>query len=191
MIAVRALIFITIAFLPVVSVAAETFRFGWLPTVSYFDIQDPNGPTADHTGVTYLSGVVIADVGRDSRLFIHGHYDTFAVEASTTNIHESITRYGLNASYQINLRVSRSWKPWAGVGLGFVQEEAKERYTLTPGGFLGATFPDRSINTFGALLNFSNEWRLDNNWDIGVHVQYEHPFDDAARILRAGVYFIY
>lgn len=187
----RTLLITILTVTPGYSLAAESFRFGWLPSVSYFDVRDPSGPTDDHTSATYLSGVVIADVGRDSRLFIHGHYDSFTLAASTTNIHQAVTRYGLNASYQVNLRLSRTWKPWAGAGLGFVQEDAKERYTVTPGGFLGTTFQDRSLNTFGFVLNFSNEWQLNGNWDLGVHFQYEHPFDDAARVLRAGVYFVY
>ena len=173
------------------SVAGESVRFGWFPAVSNIDVREPSGSAEIYTGLTYLSGVLFVDLGRDSRLFVHGHYDTFDLAASTTNIHQSVDQYGVSVAYQINLRIARAWKPWVGVGLGYSQDKITDRYILTPGGFSGARYPDRTEDSVSAIANFSSEWQLSREWDMGLHFQWEEPVGDGVRAVRVGFYFVY
>lgn len=183
--------FLVLAVLMSSAHAAESTRFGWLPTVSYVDVGDPNGPAEIYTGLTYLSAVLLTDLGRDSRLFLHGHYDTFDLEASTSNIHQSVDRYGVNAVYQINLRITRAWKPWVGLGLGYSQDKITDRYILTPGGFTGARYPDRTEDSVIAVANVSSEWQFSRELDMGLHFQWEEPLSDGVRAVRVGLYIVY
>lgn len=192
MIAIRVLTVAFLVFVPSLAFAGgQTFRFGWLPSATYIDVREPAGEAENYNGVTYLSGVLLADVGRDSRIFAHAHYDSFDLSASTANIHQTVNRYGLALAYQINLRITRAWKPWVGVGLGYSQDKITDRYVLTPGGFSGASYPDRTEDSITAVGNFSSEWQLSRDWDMGLHFQWEEPLGDGVRAVRLGLYIVY
>ena len=83
-------------------------RFGISPSVSAFHLKDPDGPTANGSAFTPLSGLLIASAGRDARVLVHVQYDDFSVPASTTDIGENVTRLGGDVSYQILFRLSRA-----------------------------------------------------------------------------------
>lgn len=189
-------IFFIVACLLVSSVANaasdEAFRFGWMPLMSTYNVVDPNGPTAPGNGFSYLSGVLIADAGRDARVIGHLIYDKFSLAATTENIAQDVTRMGGNISYQTLLRLTRSWKPWLGAGIGQASETYKNRYRITPGGFSAPLAePERTANNVFLLINTSTEWEFNKQWDVGFQLQYEHPISDGSRVFRAGIYLIF
>lgn len=47
--------------------AAETFRFGVLPSIASYSVEDPLGPTEQRAGFS-PAAVMLVDMGRDSRL---------------------------------------------------------------------------------------------------------------------------
>lgn len=171
--------------------AAETFRFGVLPMVAGYDVYDPNGPTEQRAAFS-IAGVILVDMGRDSRLVGQLVHDSFQLSASTTNIAQDVSSTGANVEYQMMFRVMRGWKPWIGLGAGYASESYSNRYTVTPGGFKGASYPDRTKDDFTVVVNTSTEWQLNRDWDMGVHLQFEQPTgSDGTRVIRFGIYAVY
>ncbi len=173
------------------ALADDAMRFGISPSVSGFHLKDPDGPTASASAFTPLSGLLIATAGRDARVLVHVQYDKFSVPASTADIGENVSRLGGDVSYQALFRLSRAWKPWGGIGLGYTSEQYTTRYTLTPGGHLATQYPDRSVSSVALVLNTSTEWRLDRDWSMGAQLQYEQPLGSGASALRLGLYLVY
>jgi outer membrane autotransporter protein len=174
--------------------ADKTMRFGLMPIASRYEINDPLGSTKSGSDVTPLSGVVIFDAGRDSRVFVHAYSADFQVTASTTDIGQKVKQAGINASYQTMFRLTRSIKPWLGLGLGYASERYQQRYRVTSGGFLapGSPYESRSIENYTAVLNASHEWQYNRNYDIGLHLQYEQPISSGgASAARLGFYVVY
>ncbi len=171
--------------------ADDAMRFGISPSVSAFYLHDPDGPTANGSAFTPISGLLIATAGRDARVLVHAQYDKFSVSASPTEIGENVTRVGGDISYQVLFRLSRAWKPWGGIGLGYAQEKYTTRYTVTPLGHLANQYPDRDVNSVSLVLNTSTEWRINRDWSMGAHLQFEQPLNSGANVLRLGLYFVY
>lgn len=173
--------------------AAETFRFGILPSIASYSVEDPQGPTEQRAGFS-PAAVLLIDMGRDSRLLAQIAYDKFTTSASTTNVNNDVTSLNVGLSYQMMMRITRGWKPWLGVGAAYANESYSNRYTLTSGGFLCATcpYPDRTKDDFLVVLNASSEWQLNRDWDMGLHLQLEQPTgSDGLRVIRFGIYAVY
>lgn len=175
------------------SAATDGFlRYGVMPTYSLFTVVDPNGPTAPGSGYTIFSGVVIMNMGRDSRAFGNFIRDTFSIPATTTNIAQDVTRIGGSVSYQSLFRLSKLWKPWVGVGIGSMSESYKNRYRLTDTGFsVPLSNPERNTNNLFWLVNTSTEWQVNKGWDMGVQLQYEQSVGDDSNVFRVGIYAVY
>ncbi len=185
-------------FLIMVASAAQandkSIRFGIMPIATYYTINDPLGPTQSKTEVTPLSAVAIFDSGRDARFFVHAFASQFTVDASPENIGQKVKIYGINGSYQTLFRMTRVIRPWIGLGLGYASESYQNRHNITAGGYLpaGQPFPDRHEDNYTALVNLSQEWQFNRNYDIGLHVQFEKPFTSGgAQALRLGIYLVY
>lgn len=171
----------------------DAFRFGLMPTISNYTVVDPSGPTAQGSGFSFLSGIVIADAGRDGRFLGHIISDKFSISPSVTNIGQDVTRVGGSVSYQSMLRVTRGWKPWVGIGLGQSSETYKNRFKLsTQGGFSQPLTPSQlSVNNTSILVNTSTEWQFNKQWDMGMHLQYEQPIGDGSKVFRVGIYAVF
>ena len=176
-----------------VAQAAESFRFGVLPSIASYNVEDPLGPTEQRAGFS-PAAVLLMDMGRDSRLMAQVAYDKFTTNASTTNVNNDVTSLNVGLSYQMMMRVTRGWKPWLGVGAAYANESYSNRYTLTSGGFYcsACPYPDRTKDDFLVVLNASSEWQLNRDWDMGIHLQFEQPTSsDGLRVIRFGVYAVY
>ena len=172
----------------------KSMRFGLMPMYSRYEINDPIGPTQAGSDLSTLSGVAIFDAGRDSRIFVNAFYADFNLTASTTNVGQTVKQTGVTASYQMMFRLTRSIKPWLGIGLGYESERYQNRYLTTPGGYLapGSPYPERDVVNYPVVLNASHEWQYNRNFDIGLHLQFEQPISsDGARALRLGIYVVY
>jgi hypothetical protein len=176
-----------------VAQAAESFRFGVLPSIALYSVEDPLGPTEQRAGFS-PAAVMFIEMGRDSRLMAQLAYDSFTTTASTTNVHNDVTSLNVGLSYQMMMRVTRGWKPWLGVGAAYASEKYENRYTVTSGGFLCATcpYPNRTNDDFLLVLNASSEWQINRDWDMGLHLQFEQPMaSDGTRVVRFGLYLVY
>jgi hypothetical protein len=172
--------------------AEDDLRYGLFPAVTSLDVNDPDGPAETASYVSVLSGIIVSDMRRDSRLLAHAYYDKEQeIEGDQINIHQDVTRSGASMSYQINSRLTRSWKPWFGLGIGYNDESIINRYTVTAGGFLNQQYDDITHSSMTALFSASSEWRLGRDWDMGLHIQIEEPFNEGVSVTRIGFYFVY
>jgi hypothetical protein len=172
--------------------ASDTFRFGVLPSLSAYNVTDPDGPTATNSAASLLSAVMFVEHGRDGRIMFQVVQDKFSLNASTTDIGQDVTSLEFLAAYQWQFRVTRGWKPWIGIGAGYANESFENRYTMTAGGFLGNTYPNRNLNDYKLILNTSTEWPVGKDWDMGIHLQFEEPISsDGIRTIRLGFYVVY
>jgi hypothetical protein len=192
----RIAVLLVVLFLPLVAYAGsggeKTMRFGFMPEYTLYQINDPDGPTKQGANFSALSGIVIFDQGRDTRIFVHAATNYFKIPASTTNIGQSVKQTGIEVSYQKVLRVTRTIKPWLGVGLGYETEKYTNRYTLTPGGHLAQQFSDRSVESYPLVLTAAHQWKYDNDFDYGLHFQFAQPLtSDGARSLGVALYVVY
>jgi hypothetical protein len=190
----RAIFICSVVLYATVSHSGEEFRFGLMPTVSRYYVNDPLGSTKPQDNFTPLSAIGIFDFGRDSRIFAHIYSTSFTLRASTSDIGQDVKVFGINGSYQMMLRLTRGFRPWVGLGLGYASESYTARHRITSEGYLapGSPYQSRTVDSYTGILNASNEWKLNRDWDIGIHLQVEEPVvSGAARVFRGGIYFVY
>ena len=169
----------------------STFRFGLMPTISVYNLNDPSGPTDQGNNLSLLSGVMFADAGRDSRFMLQASYDKFTLNATSVNVGQDVTRGAGSIAYQTMFRLSRNLKPWFGFGIGEASETYKNRYALV-GGFSNPLTPsDRSVNDLFVLIDASMEWEVSRTLVMGFNVQYDQPTGDSSRALKMGVYLTF
>ena len=169
--------------------AEDEFRFGAQTSLNSYRVDDPVGTTAVGNGLS-ISGIALVDVGRDSRVMLNINKDAYTLAASTTNVGQDVSSAGGGLSYQSMLRVSRTWKPWVGAGLGYTSTTYKNRYKLTPGGF-SVPMANRDATDISLLLNANSEWQFSRDWDIGLQAQLAKSISDKSSTLRVGFYVVY
>jgi hypothetical protein len=170
----------------------DTFRFGLMPSIAQFTINDPSGQTAKGKSVSLLNAVMFINVTRDDRVMLIVGSNKYSVPASSTLIGEDVTRLDGSVSYQTLFRLSRNFKPMLGIGIGSAAETYKNRYKLSPGGFGIAQTPvERNINNFYYVLNAGHEWEINRTWNIGLNLQYERPVSEISTALKLGIYLTF
>ncbi len=156
-------------------VSARNWRAGGMLGLSVNSVDDPAGSTEVKFLPSYLNGIATLPVKRDRRIFLHLFYNDFDLENEGNKVSGQVKSLGLNASYQWRIRYSRRWKPWAGIGLGFSQDEFKKRFLLDPGGFISKELPDREEEAVNLLINASTILKRWKMFDFGVHGQIDIP----------------
>lgn len=169
--------------------AEDEFRFGAQTSLNSYRVDDPAGTTAGGNGLS-LSGIALVDIGRNDRLMLNINKDAYKLAASTTDIGQDVSSFGGGLSYQSMLRVTRTFKPWLGAGVGYSSITYKNRYKLTPGGF-SVPMANRDATDIALLLNANSEWQFNNNWDIGLQAQLAKSISDKSSTFRVGVYVVY
>ncbi len=188
----------SLCFLALCSVAApalsgenDQLRYGVQSSLNSYRIDDPAGTTAAGSGLS-LSGIALVEFGRDSRVMLNVNKDAYSLAASTTNIGQDVSSIGGGVSYQSLLRLTRTWKPWIGAGLGYTSTTYKNRYTFTsPSMQFKYLYADRSATDIALLLNANSEWHYNRDWDIGLQAQLAKSISDKSSTLRVGIYVVY
>ncbi len=176
---------------PALAAENDPLRFGVQTSLNSYRIEDPAGPTAGGSGLS-LSGIALYEFGRDSRLMININKDAYSLEASTSNVGQNVSSMGGGVSYQSKWRVSRTWKPWIGAGLGYTSTTYKSRYTFTsPSQQFKYLYADRSATDVALLLNANSEWQFNKDWDIGLQAQLAKSISGKSSTLRVGFYVVY
>lgn len=181
-------------FLAITSLAAQAegedqLRFGLQGSMNQYTVDDPLGPTAKGSGPG-VSGILIMELGRESRAVFTVSRDAYTIKGTQTNVGQDVTSFGGGASYQSMFRVARTFKPWIGIGAGYALNTQKNRHLFTAGGNRNF-YPDIEEATYSLLLNANSEWQFNREWDIGVMAQYAHAISDKSSSIRVGLYFIY
>jgi hypothetical protein len=174
---------------PAFSATDDPLRYGVQTSMNSYHIDDPVGQTATGSGLS-LGGIALLDVGRDSRLMFNLNRDTYTLAGSSNTVGQNVSSLDGGLSYQKMLRVSRTWKPWVGAGLGYSSTTYRNRFTVTPGGF-STLYADRTATAFAMLLNANSEWQLNRDWDMGLQAQLSKSISDKSGILSFGIYVVY
>lgn len=175
--------------LPSLSIA-DTFEYGWMPVVgaykSSLDIDTEVKPAANA-----LSGLIIINSGRSSRVWIQGQYHSLDFNGTDTKIGQSVTGYEVATIYQTQYRLSRHFKPWLGIGASFSALDYKDRYLTDSQGFLAQVFNDTSKAGLAIDFNFSTNTDWFDQYDTGFAIRLSVPVNDVLTKLEAGFYITF
>jgi hypothetical protein len=174
---------------PVMADENEPFRFGVQTSLNRYASYDPVGPTAGGSGLS-VSGIALYNLGREGRAMFNIDRDSYSMKASQTNVGQDVTSFGGGASYQTMLRLTRTWKPWVGMGLGYTSTSYKNRFVFTPGG-AKTFYADRDTTSMQLLLNANSEWVFNRDWDMGLQMQFAKGLSNNTSTFRVGIYAIY
>ena len=160
-------------------------------SLNSYTVDDPNGKTAGGSGLS-ISGIAFFNVARESRVMLNINRDSYSLTESNVNIGQDVTSIGGGLSYQTMLRLTRTWKPWVGAGLGYTSSSFKNRQIYTsPAMQYSTLFADRKTTDTALLLNANSEWQYSHDWDIGLQAQFARNISDKSSTLRLGIYIVY
>jgi hypothetical protein len=175
--------------LPTLSIAG-TFEYGWMPVVGAYKSSLDKG-TEIITVANALSGLVIINSGRNSRVWVQGQYHSLDFNGSDTNIGQSVTGYEVATIYQTEFRLSRHFKPWLGIGASFSALDYKDRYLTDSQGFLAQVFNDTSKSGLAIDFNISTNTDWFDQYDSGFAIRLSVPVNDVPEKLEAGFYIMF
>ena len=138
-----------------------------------------------------VSGVVIFESGRDSRVFVQAQYAKYEFPGTTLLIGELVKAYSISTIFQSKFRVSRNFKPYLGFGLGLKNEEHSNRYTTDTQGFLAQSFDDESIVNITVDANITDDIDLFKTIKTGWSLRYSQPVSDGLKTIEAGIYILF
>jgi hypothetical protein len=133
---------------------AET-RFGIGVTQGNYSVEDPDGET-DSTTETSVFGVMTMPFNRNLpewRYWFELGHQSFDLDASQTNVGQSVTSTSFEAVIQRGLKISTGFRPWLGAGFGAGLNDYTDRYTIDQDGYLKEHFEDRSETNIYGILN--------------------------------------
>lgn len=169
----------------------DGLRAGWGAGGKYFFVSDPDGTTPSHTDVTYLNLIGVYDAQPDTRYFLQLFKDQYSLDATVTEIGQSVDRKGLNISYQWNTRLTRKWKPWVGIGVGVSKDEYSGRHLIDQDGFRVRNYPDYEDTSINVLLNTATEWNLSSSLNLGLLLQTSYSLNGSMTDATALFYLTY
>lgn len=169
----------------------KSFRFGAQVAGASYSLKDQDGPTAAGSGYSF-GGVAAIELGRGGRLWLSAGRGAYTLKASVTEIGQDVSTTEAGLSYQSNFRVSRGFKPWLGVGIGYAASKYTNRNTSpSVGSPYGEFKADRSTRNVAALLNANSEWQISQELDFGIQVQVAITPGKGANVIGLGAYLLY
>jgi hypothetical protein len=169
---------------------ADTFEYGWLPVVGAYK-SSLDTDTEVITVGNALSGLIIINSGRSSRVWIQGQYHSLDFDGNETEIGQEVTGLEIAAIYQTQYRISRHFKPWFGIGTSFTALEFKDRFLTDSQGFLTQTFDDVTKTGLAIDFNFTTETDWFDKHDSGFAVRLSVPVNDVLAKVEAGFYITF
>jgi hypothetical protein len=128
-------------------------------------------------------------MGRDGRVLAQIYSDEVKLDASTTDIGQTVKNTGLQVSYQTLFRLSTAFKPWVGLGLGISNTSYTNRYIVDSSGYLAGTYQNREETNTNVVVNAADEWKVGESGNIGWLLQLGHSFNSDDN--QAGLYLYY
>lgn len=169
---------------------ADTFEYGWLPVVGVYK-SSLDTDTEVITVANALSGLIIINSGRSSRVWLQGQYHSLEFDGNETEIGQEITGLEVAAIYQTQYRISRHFKPWFGMGASFSALEYKNRFLTDNQGFLAQTFADTTKTGLAIDLNITTNTDWFDQYDSGFAVRVSVPVNYGLTKFEAGFYITF
>ena len=136
-------------------------QFGLGASVGSVSIDDPDGSTGS-SFVIYPTFLYLLNVSRDTRFVSDLLYLSYSLDASQSEIGQKVASLSISGVYEWKKRVSRDFKPWIGVGLGYGSNSSKNRHTVDADGFLDDSFADRNSSGVSVILDVSTDINLNH-----------------------------
>ena len=171
--------------------AEKDWHLGWMGGLIQPTVNDPAGPTDSKSTTQWKDVVFMYDYSRDYRLLAMAKQHSYTLNASPINIGQDVDHTGLDATIQKNFRLSRSFKPWIGAGVGYASEKYEPRYRVTPTGFLSVVYPDRKETGIALIANASAQWASFADTQTGIHLQYEYGMGNLSRLFSVSLFISY
>lgn len=170
--------------------AEDAFRYGVQTSLNRYRVDDPAGKTANGSGVSY-GLIAFYETNRSGRFMFNVNKDAYELAASTNEIGQNVTSMGGSVSYQRMWRLARDFKPWFGAGLGYTAAHYRNRHTITPSGLFSVPLANRDATETSFLLNGAVDWRLNQDFDIGLQAQFNQAISSNSNSFRVGIYVVY
>ena len=118
------------------------------------------------------------------------YFDT-SLEATSTDIGQNISSFGVRFSLQKSFRLTKSWSPWFGAGVDVSSTKYSARHTMDSEGFLLQQFDDRDEIGVSLLVNFVSEWVLHKEWSFAAKLEQSIPLSDGITQFSAMAVLLY
>jgi len=171
-------------------VHADTFEYGFLPVVGFYK-SSVDKDTEVLADVNVLSGLLIINSGRNSRIWTQAQYHSLDFDGSKSKIGERVKGFEIAMLYQSNFRVSRHFKPWLGVGISVATLKFKDRYIKDDQGFLDRRFDNKTKTGLAVDFNFTTETNWFDDYDTGFSFRLSVPTNDVLAKAEAGFYITF
>jgi len=139
---------------------------------SFLSVSDPDGSTEPASMLSPFHLAWHSQIDRDARYSVEATFASFKLDASPSNIGQEIKEIDFLYSYQKKFNLTKSFKPYLGIGASFSQFEATARYNVDAAGFLTTTYADRKESIFYAVFSAEIEYEWDETFDYGFRLQH-------------------
>ena len=171
----------------------SVFRFGAHVSGGTFRAHEIDGPSGSGTGASF-GAIGVYNLDRGSRLYSTLSLSSYKTSATDVKVGQNGKDLEGTLSYQYMWRVSRGFRPWLGIGAGYLKSDYTDRHLRSASGQFSIPRPDASKNAPMGLLSVNIEPASDSensSWTPGFQIQGGKAFSGKAAYLRAGVYFLY
>lgn len=172
--------------------AEDDIKYGFSPNLSLLSLSDPDGSAGQVAKFSFFSGIAkYKGPLRYSYWISEFGYQSFSLDASTSEIGQNSTRWNFAGGYEHRVPVARNFEFYAGALLGISQSEYASRHTVDSDGFLASTFSKRSGTE--PYIKVQAAWYMDINkdWEFGLIPAYEYAFGDGFSGLSLSAAFLY
>ena len=166
-------------------------KVGYSPSYVAYEITDPDGSTDSVSEFVPVSGVLVWKLTKKTRLWSQYSFLDAEIDSSETDIGQDIVSHEIVVNYQKQFALSRSFKPWFGLGLGFNSAEFTSRHTVDQDGFLDQVFEDRDEAFASIHANMSYEWEINNQVSFGLNADISVTNADAFDGFKIGAVLLY
>lgn len=175
------------------SVKAEETLFGWLPTFSAIDVDDPDGSTERTAEIHPISIFFSYELDRNSRVFSTFANKSYNLDYGPNDVSQDVDLNKLSVTYQRRISLSRANKFWIGGGLFFGNVTYDDRRLVdSSGDYADRLLDDRDETALGFIFNFATTPKMLNRyWGVAAYADYSQTFDEGFTEASVGVMFSY
>jgi len=157
--------------------AAENFTYGFYPGAGSYYISSSEGDSESKVVFQPLDFFATYRIDRDSRLWVElGSFDD-DFTASISEIGLQAKSIDFTVQYQSRYRVSKSFKPWFGIGAVFSDTEYTNRHLVDQNGFLAQTFESIESSQTALIVSMMLISKFDFG-DLIYGISYKSSLDD-------------
>jgi len=166
------------------SFSSDEFNYGFYPSIGLYSVNDPEGKTEQKAVFQLIDVFAAYELYRDSRLYLEVALMDEKFEPSISEVGTKIKSTDFTVQYQWRYRVSKSFKPWLGIGGMFSNVKYTNRHLVDRNGYLAKEFEpiEQKETALSVSMMLENEIAFGS---IIYGISYKASLDDG----RSGVSF--